>query len=434
MIFFKSLYGTASLLVGCLIVFITIWGIDFPYMDQWEAVLFLEKLENHTLSFQDLFAQHNEHRILFPKFIMIVGAYFTNWNIVFELWINILLGILLYGVVAKNLKPILASPTITHQSVLIAIISLLVFSFSQYENWRWGWQIQIFLNVLMVCLGIDFLSKSAVSVKYFMAAIIAGGVATYSFANGILFWAVGLVVLYFSPLQNTRKITYLTVWGIFSTILAWIYFQNYHRPEEHPVPILSLDYLLNYIAFVLAYLGNPIFESDANASFIFGIVGVLIYAYGWYRIYTLKQFNKTPYTIFFYWSLYTLMSAGVTALGRTGLGLPSASASRYVTICNFFWINNFIMLFTLLHDSFGHTHRQKYYLKGLIWILGLVVFASHVVGATMMIKYNHDLNEVKTHVLSGGQDTLILKKSYPRPMIIVERDKILKQYGLSYRR
>lgn len=55
---------------------------------------------------------------------------------------------------------------------------------------------------------------------------------------------------------------------------------EYHRPEEHPVPVFMLNYFLNYVAFVLAYLGNPLFESDANASFIFGIVGVLIYGYG----------------------------------------------------------------------------------------------------------------------------------------------------------
>jgi hypothetical protein len=425
-------YSVAIFLVLLLLVLTVFWGIDFPYMDQWEAVSLMEKLFTHTLSFKDFTAQHNEHRILFPKLIMVLGAWLTDWNIVLELFINILLGISLFLVISKPIKELFQQP-IPHQLGLISIISLLIFSLSQYENWRWGWQIQIFLNVLMVALGIYWLAKSAVSNWYFIGAIIAGVVATYSFANGLLFWGVGFVVLWNLSLKNLQKQVYLVVWGILTITLAWSYIGGYHRPEEHPTPVLSFDYLFNYIAFVLAYLGNPLFESDANASFIFGIVGVLIYGYGWYRVYTQAIFDKTKYAVFFYWSLYTLMSAGLTALGRTGLGLPSASASRYVTICNFFWINNFILLFTLLHDSFGHTVRQKGYLKGLIWILGLVVLASHIVGGTMMYKYHNDMTEVRSQLLSGGQDSLILKKSYPRPHQVVERDKILEKYKLSYR-
>lgn len=427
-------YSVAIILVLLLLVITIFWGIDFPYMDQWEAVSLMEKLFTHTLNFQDFTAQHNEHRILFPKLIMVLGASLTHWNITLELYINIFLGICLFWVISKPIKILFKKEEIPYKFGLISIISLLIFSLSQYENWRWGWQIQIFLNVWMVCLGIYWLTKSTISNWYFLGAMVAGIIATYSFANGLLFWVVGVIVLWNLPLKNTQKYTYSIIWIVLAMFLAWSYMEGYHRPEEHPIPVFTLNYFLNYGAFVLAYLGNPLFESDANASFIFGIVGVLIYGYGWYRIYTQKSFDKSHYSIFFYWSLYTLMSAGLTALGRTGLGLPSASASRYVTICNFFWINNFILLFTLLHDSFGHTARQKGFLKSLIWILGLVVLASHIVGATMMYKYHHDMAEVRTQLLSGGQDSLILKKSYPRPHEIVEKDKILEKYKLSYRR
>ena len=79
-------------------------GIDFPYMDQWEVVSLMEKLFTHTLNFQDFTAQHNEHRILFPKLIMVLGASLTHWNITLELYINILLGICLFWVISKPIK------------------------------------------------------------------------------------------------------------------------------------------------------------------------------------------------------------------------------------------------------------------------------------------------------------------------------------------
>jgi len=54
--------------------FIYNYGITIPYWDQWEFVPLLEKLHNHTLTLNDLWSQHNEHRILFPKILMLLLA------------------------------------------------------------------------------------------------------------------------------------------------------------------------------------------------------------------------------------------------------------------------------------------------------------------------------------------------------------------------
>src|SRR5436189_3578557 len=45
-------------------------GVDVPFWDQWDgtAPLF-EKMAAGTLRFADFFAQHNEHRLLFPRLI-----------------------------------------------------------------------------------------------------------------------------------------------------------------------------------------------------------------------------------------------------------------------------------------------------------------------------------------------------------------------------
>src|SRR5882724_12820993 len=43
-------------------------GVDTPFGDEWDgtAPLF-EKMAAGTLGFADFFAQHNQHRILFPR-------------------------------------------------------------------------------------------------------------------------------------------------------------------------------------------------------------------------------------------------------------------------------------------------------------------------------------------------------------------------------
>ena len=61
--------------------FVYKFGITIPYWDQWELVPLLEKMHNHTLTLADLWAQHNEHRIIFPKILMMLLARLSNWNI-----------------------------------------------------------------------------------------------------------------------------------------------------------------------------------------------------------------------------------------------------------------------------------------------------------------------------------------------------------------
>ena len=63
-------------------------GVDVPVMDEWDgtAPLF-EKMADGSLGFGDFFAQHNEHRIFFPRLIFFTLGRLTHWNIRAELWV-----------------------------------------------------------------------------------------------------------------------------------------------------------------------------------------------------------------------------------------------------------------------------------------------------------------------------------------------------------
>jgi len=53
---------------------------NVPIVDQWLFVPVLEKSYEGTLAFQDVFAPHNEHRILFPRIAMLALAHLTGWK------------------------------------------------------------------------------------------------------------------------------------------------------------------------------------------------------------------------------------------------------------------------------------------------------------------------------------------------------------------
>ena len=78
----------------------------------------------------------------------------------------------------------------------VPAISLIVFSVSQYQNWLWGWQIQMLLALFSVVAGLVLLANGMFSWGKFVVSALLGIIATYSFANGGLFWPIGLLILF----------------------------------------------------------------------------------------------------------------------------------------------------------------------------------------------------------------------------------------------
>src|SRR5438094_9952534 len=81
------LIAAPPLLIGLLILRD---GVDIPFWDHWDgtAPLF-EKMADGSLRFADFFAQHNEHRILFPRLIFFGLGRLTDWTVrpaLFGIW------------------------------------------------------------------------------------------------------------------------------------------------------------------------------------------------------------------------------------------------------------------------------------------------------------------------------------------------------------
>jgi hypothetical protein len=69
------------------LVLILTYGVNMPFWDEWDpglAGLYI-KAHQHQLSFADLAAQHNEHRILLPRIAYLLLNSMTHWNAVGEM-------------------------------------------------------------------------------------------------------------------------------------------------------------------------------------------------------------------------------------------------------------------------------------------------------------------------------------------------------------
>jgi len=323
------------------------YACDLPVYDQWNFVSTLEKWYNGNLAFVDLWSQHNEHRILFPRLIMLALAWLTHWNIFYELGVNLFLGVGICAIIFWQIRKteILFNK---RSNLTYFIVSFFIFSLAQAENWLWGWQLAFFLNVFVVLLGIVFLSVPALTLRNFLGALAAGVIASYSSANGLLFWILGLFILGMHPMKNDTKIRWIIAWLLVATLIITSYLYGYQKTPLHPSLFFFIKNPLQFGEYFLANLGSPFTfgryrQIVAVVAGFFGLTTFLILLYFSYRLVRKRQMVLMAIVPWLSLSVYSIFSSGLIAVGRVGLGVDQALSLRYVTISNLFWIGIFVL-------------------------------------------------------------------------------------------
>ena len=73
--FLFTFAGVASFL------YVHMYSVNMIFDDQWTDIDLLRRSHNGTLTFSYLWAQHNEHRMLIPKLLVLVLGATTHLNI-----------------------------------------------------------------------------------------------------------------------------------------------------------------------------------------------------------------------------------------------------------------------------------------------------------------------------------------------------------------
>jgi len=417
--FIPTTLNTIMVLVPIIILiyFIFRYYVDAPFLDQWSLVPLLEKYCRNNLSINDLWAQHNEHRIFFPQLVMLLMAGATGWNIGFEVGINILLAVCLLIVIA------LQTHKIKDGHWLLPAISILIFSLVQWENWLWGWQLQIFLNVLAVTAGLFLLSNDPPKRRNFIGALLLGIVASYSFANGILYWPIGFAILLAG---NYKKYNYVILWGIAGIMSIVLYFYGYHSISSHPSMLVLFRSPIEYLKYFFAYLGGALGKPNA---ILIGMGGLFIWSICIVFLKLNQKFEKKTLLPFIALGLYPIGSALLTGIGRTGFGYNQALASRYTTISNLFWISILFFLFIIIKS--GKTKYQTYislFVFSIILTLNLQA-SFHYAG--MFKVWKEWFEPAKKELVSLKNQGFLNRLCPYEPNLITERAPILKKYKLS---
>ena len=313
------------------LLLVYVFGVNLPYWDEWVHLQVLLKFSAGELSAEDLFAQYNESRKVFPRLVIIALAPLTGGDQRGQMYLSVVIvaaTVALVGVVARRTVP-------GSWAGLTAVAAVVLFSWAQWQNWLWG--IQFVCFVPLACLmGVLALSGSAVR-PWVRVAGSAGlcVLATFTYANGMLLWVLAAAAL--AVYRETRSVRYLTPLAALAAVCIGAYFAGYVRPAWTPTFGDSLSDPVRLAHYFVVLVGGAFSPKELGPSV--GVHGVLLatalgtavlgaLAGGTWGAIRENRAVALPWLIV---AAYSLISMAATSLGRSPFGVENAMLSRYAT-------------------------------------------------------------------------------------------------------
>ena len=327
------LLGLWSLPVLVAFVIMCTHWVAVPYWDEWDTPgAQLASFYRGTLSFAELWSQHNEHRLLFPRLVWLPLALVGGWDVrpaMLLSFIFVCLGAIgLYRLLRFTGA---SSPT---RAFVFGLFLLFLFSPRQYATFLVGAQGVTFVPTFALIFALLMnLSRQSLARKTLVNAALAF-IATYSFGNGMLLWLLAFPLA--APAARAR-----IFWRIVFVLLALVsiaaYFISYQHPPLSPPVVASFEHVPAIALFVAVWIGS-LFSVSApgawGAAFLLLFFALVIAA--------IQQMRRTktwrPWYPWLTLGGYTLISSGIAAVARLGFPQSMAGDSRYTAFSAFFYI------------------------------------------------------------------------------------------------
>ena len=114
----------------------------------------------------------------------------------------------------------------------------------------------------------------------FVGALLFATGATFSSAQGLLVWPVGLLPLLFAPLARKRKALLIAGWTV-AAVIAWsLYFYDYVSPSNQPPLAFSFQYFAIIIGSSLFQWMNVAMTVGVIVLLLVAAVAILVYQEG----------------------------------------------------------------------------------------------------------------------------------------------------------
>src|SRR5215211_7254874 len=405
-------------------LYVRAFGVNVVFADAWDMVLVFHKFFSGRLTFADLYAQHSEHRMFFPKGAELLLGLLTRYNNVAEMYVVVSCFLITAAVLLVAFRREIGLPLI-----FFVPVALLIFSFRQYENMLWGFQISFAFTQTFGVLALYLLSSSRgnFGAYAFAAALGSATIASFSTAQGLLVWPAGLLGQLLGSVARPGKKVLVGLWGIVG-VAEWVaYFVDYHTPRGHPPLLDALDHIGTAPGYFLTLLGSALFWQPEHAYEGGLVIGCLALAM-FLATYGRGVLRQHPFWISLL--LYSLFILLTITLGRSGMfGVLQATASRYTT----FSVLAVASLYALLAKMVFATTASVLRTVLLLALFGIILLSAGVSyrGGIEVGRVQEVSRERAAHVLETyrSQPNARLVALYPRPETVRNRAPFLERLG-----
>ena len=327
------------------------FGVNVPFWDGWEIIRLLDDFQTNGISFSGLFSQHNEHRILFPKIVLLLSGMATNWNVKFQMYLSQLLVSISYVVCFLNLRNAYPEDVSFRKKQIIACLFIGAFCFnsSYCELFLWGFAISVIMVGTATVFGLFSFQKyfSSGSSKQLIICVICAVVASFSSAQGLFLWVVcfALFILTFISKESSKPtLKVMAVFTFAGIACILLYFVNFHFIEGHDS--LKAHTFPEILGYFFLMIGGKYFSGNPILMFVLGLIEFIFSLIITVLLIKKKKIKENIFPLGMIYYGYAF--AGSLAIGRGANGIYGLVASRYLSLCSFSAIGIIIILYKIV--------------------------------------------------------------------------------------
>lgn len=303
-----------------------------PMYDMWYSFVALP-LDLKNVGWSYLVAPHNSHVITLTKLFFWLDHLWFAGDGRSLIPVNVALilsGLALLWVLSFRLIPNRAAALVSGLACTV-----MIWSFTQVENFRSGFQIQFFLAYLIPFASFFALSKaSRGSLGWFSLSVVLAAFSILTMGNGIAVFPILLLLALFFRLSVWRVVVIVAM-GIICVCLYFSFVGGSLSQIESGVPLFDRAALVG--RYFIAFLGNPIGASyPGTASVTIGTVAgsfFLIVTISLLVIVSRRSDERQNHLVMTVLAclVYLAGSAFLIAVARADLGVLQSMSSRYAT-------------------------------------------------------------------------------------------------------
>jgi hypothetical protein len=322
--------ATAGAVAGLYLIYIVHYAVDAPAGDDWSVIATVDSALHGHLTFNALWDQHFESRMLFPNLLFITAGFIDRYNLRSIIILSALIYIasfflLLVMVRAYIGRALTALPTL--------ILGLVWFSLCACIDALWAFQIAWYMVVLaLVCLLYVLLVAKISWGASLALGIAAAVVASYSAVQGLLLWPVGLLVLLWATPWVRRTYVQAGIWVAACVATSAFYLRHFAvaftvtlcPPKANCTAGYALTHPVQFASYSLRLMGNLFPSTTESTGLPQELLGLLLCIAGAFVI--VQSFRErrgmTRLPLPLALVVFAALNDGSLVVGRLGFGSP----------------------------------------------------------------------------------------------------------------